>query len=47
MEEGNKLFDATNGKKQKTVFFTTTGMLILSAIDSKTLAQRLTKKGKA
>lgn len=43
-QEADELFDATNGKRVKTVLFMSTGQLVLSALETKTLRERLAKR---
>lgn len=42
-DRNQKVFDACMGRKTRTVFFTVTGQLILSSIDSKVLRQRCSR----
>lgn len=42
LRKGDRLIDATQGRRTKCVVFTTGGSVILSAISQETLARRLT-----
>lgn len=45
LRQAGKVIDATQGRKTKSVVFTTSGDVVLSAISQETLARRLTEIG--